>query len=154
MTTKTRTILSKANIHKPGMPIGIFYRLFDTKVNIERKTTSVDATGDLNEVFAVNQYNIPANIQPLTAEDLSYFQGTINSYTHKVFLPKAIRQMDTQTIFISIREGDKIYDQESSITYRVRQVEDYILANKYKSRTKLHHYELLVERINDNRYSI
>jgi len=148
------TISSKANINKPSMPLGIFSRLFDTKVNIQRKTTTKDAVGDLNEVFSVNQYNIPANIQPLTAEDLSYFQGTVNSYTHKAFLPKALRQMDTQIVYISIQEGDKIFDQESNVTYRVRQVEDYILANKYKSRTKLHHYEILLERINDIRYSV
>jgi hypothetical protein len=151
--TITKTIQAIANINKPSVPLGIFRRLFDTKINIIRKTTSKDATGDLDETFLTNQYNIPANIQPLTGEDLNINQGTVNYYTHRVFLPKALRQQDKLIVYISIQEGDKIYDQESEITYRVRQVEDYILPNKYKSRTKLHHFEILVERINDARYT-
>jgi hypothetical protein len=153
MTTANKTIKAKANISQLYTPLGIFSRLLDTKVNIERKTTAKDSTGDLNETYTVNQSNIPANIQPLTAEDLNNLQGVTNNYTHRAFLPKAVKQMtDNRIIYISVRENDKIYDQESGITYRIRQIEDYILANKYKSRTKLHHYELILERLNDIRY--
>ena len=151
MTTTTKTIQSKANVHQPTKSIGIPMRMLHTKVNIERKTTSKDDTGDLDETFSVNQYNIPATIQPLSGDELALQQGKVYNYTDRMFLPKTILQSKNR-VNISIREGDKVYDQETAITYRVKLVEDLRPANRHKSGTQYNHYEIMLEKINDSRY--
>jgi len=152
MTTNTTTIQAKANIHQPTTSIGIPMRMLNTKVNIIRKATSKDDTGDLDETFSVNQYNIPATIQPLSGDELAALQGNLYNYTDRMFLPKTILQSKNR-INISIREGDEVYDQETAITYRTKLIEDMRPANRSKSGTQYHHYEIMLEKINDNRYA-
>ena len=152
MDTRTLTIQAKANINKLSESFGISTMMFSSKVNIKRKTTSKSTTGDLSETFVINQYNIPVTIQPLTGVELTNLQGMVYNYTHKGFLPKAVRLIDNEIVYIAIREGDMLYDQETEISYRVRQVENVTPANINKNHLKYHHYELLLEKINDNRY--
>ena len=145
-------IQAKANISKLSESIGISTMMFSSKVNIKRKSTSKNNTGDLTETFSINQYNIPVTIQPLTGVELTNLQGMTYNYTHKGFLPKAIRLINNEIVYVSIREGDMIYDQETKTSYRVRQIESVTPANVNKNHLKYNHYELLLEKINDSRY--
>ena len=151
MITITTTIQAKANINQPTKSIGIPMRMLNTKVNIIRKTTSKDDTGDLDEAFSVNQYNIPATIQPLSGTELAALQGKLYNYTDRMFLPKTILQSKNR-INISIREGDEVYDQETAITYKTKSIQDIRPANRNRSGTQYHHCEVMLEKINDNRY--
>lgn len=146
-----KTVLSLGNIHQPVKTYGIPLRFLNTKINIKRKTTTKDSVGDLTEVFAVIQYNIPANIQPFSGEDSSQEQGRLLNYTHTGFLPKEIARSGRKET-IDIREDDNIYDQETNVTYRLRRIDDMIPARKSKSDSKYSHYEIALEKINDNRY--
>jgi len=151
MSIITASIQTKTNIHQPTKSIGIPIRMLNTRVNIKRKTTSKDNTGDLDEIFSVNQYNIPATIQPLSEEELALQQGKLHNYTHRMFLPKVILRSENK-ISISIREGDEIFNQKLRITYRVKLIENLKPASRRKLKTQYHHYEVMLEKINDNRY--
>ena len=148
----SRTIQAKANVIIKYKALGILPRFLNTKVDIKRKTTSKSTTGDLTNPFEMSQSSIPATIQLLTGEELANMQGIGYNYTHRAFLPKAVRNQAGLIIYVSVREGDRIYDQETEVTYRIKQIEDHIHAKRRKSGVKLHHYELLLEKLNDNRY--
>jgi len=145
------TVSALCNIHQPVKTYGIPLRFLNTKINIKRKTTTTDSVGDLTEVFTVIQYNIPATIQPFSGDDSSQEQGRLLNYTHTGFLPKEIVRSGEKEM-INIREDDNIYDQETNVTYRLRRIEDMIPARKNKSGSKYSHYEIALEKINDNRY--
>ncbi len=151
MSTINTTIQAKGYIYLPTKSIGIPMRMLNTRIDIKRKTVSKDTTGDLDETFANNQINIPATIQPLSGEELALQQGMVYNYTHRMFLPKTILQSSIK-VTISIQEGDAIYDQETEVTYRVKLIEDMRPANKARTGTQFHHYEVMLEKINDSRY--
>ena len=146
------TISAKSNIYLPICSIGIPLRMLNTKVDIKRKTTSKNSTGGLVQTLTTNQASMPATIQSLTGDEIASLQGKVYNYTHRGFMPKAV-SISGVKVLISVREGDMIYDTETEVSYRVRGIEDMRPANNAYSGLKYHHYELLLEKINDARYS-
>lgn len=125
---------------------------YNTLADINRKTTTPDDVGDLAQSWSLHQGGIPATIQTLTAEEIIAFQGEIYNYTHRAFIPKTYTSGTASGIVVNLREGDKLYDQETLVSYKVKLIEDLRPARKTISGSSSHHYELILEKINDTRY--
>jgi len=150
--TSSVSILTKAHIHGILVrPLGIKRRFLNTTIMIKRKTVAKDAIGDLTDSWNNIHDQIPATIQQLTGDEIASMQGKLYNSTHRGFAPKAVINGGNIT-YIDIREGDIIEDEEENIDYRVKLVENLKQANKNVNGTKYHHYELILEKLNDTRY--
>ncbi len=127
-------------------------KYFISKGRIDRKTNTKSNIGALAASWTTHQEKVPMSIQILTLEELAELQGELHNYTHRCFLPIKFTNDAGTLITVDVREGDRIYDPDEEITFRVKTIEEMEPAREEYLNGKFHLYEVLLEEINDNRY--
>ena len=114
---------------------GIISRFYDTTVNVQRRATTLTSTGDLSEAWSNIATDVAATIQPLSVSELGNLnQGKEYVVTHKAYMPDNV---------VTIKNGDRIIDSETSKTHEVVGVQNHKAARIDVSVG--HHYKIFLQ---------
>jgi len=114
---------------------GIISRYFNTTVTVQRRANTLTSTGSFTAVWNTIASALPASVQSMSVTELDALsQGKEYTATNKAYTPLNV---------VTIKNGDRIIDDETGLTHEVVGVLTF-----KASRSDIaigHHYKLLLE---------
>lgn len=122
---------------------GIKSYLFNTKIDILRRTRTQDSIGDFTEVWNAVNSNVPASIQPVKVVEYRGAGTLIETPQGKEYVADNKAYIPLSGLVTPPLNGDRVLDKETNLVYDIVGVEAY-----RASRVDVaigHHYKLFLQ---------
>lgn len=86
-------------------------RLFNSTASVQRRVTALTSTGDLSETWNNLAINVPITIQSVSVSEMD----TLNQGKEYKIIAKAYMATD----IVTVKNGDRIIDNETNKTYEI-----------------------------------